>query len=430
MPLPDPFEADLSTFWRPWMAFAAQNGLAQLYLRGEPPVNYPPLYLALLAALGSFYRLIAPSFAYSPLQSVLIKLPAVVADLMVTALLFYAARLMVGGVGGETGRQVDKDGANEKSDPLSTCFLVSPTTFPLAVAALWAFNPAMIYVSAYWAQVDAIHTLWLVAALLAALRRRWGWGGVFVALALLTKLQAIVLVPLLIFLAWRWRGLVRWGVAGLATLAVGLAPLVLAGAGRSVASVYIGSVGYYPRLTVGAYNLWWSADYLGRRLLGHPPTNEMVIVGPITVRWLSLGLFAVYVALILWALWRSTPSRPTPNAALAAFFAAGMLFFGFFMLPTEIHERYVLPALAFLAPVAFRSRGLLIAYLVLSATVLLNVLEVLPFARWLLRLFRTVKSETLLASLANIALFGWLTYRFLRIAAPGRREPLPAPQEE
>ena len=66
---------------------------------------------------------------------------------------------------------------------------------------------------------------------------------------------------------------------------------------------------------------------------------------------------------------------------------------------------------------------MLIAYLVLSGTVLLNVLEVLPFAPWLLRLFRTVKSETLLASLANIGLFGWLTYRYLRLTARNSIQP-------
>lgn len=451
MPLSDPYDADLTTFWRPWMAFAAQHGLPALYLRGEPAVNYPPFYLALLAGLGTLYRLVSPGFAYSPLQSVLIKLPAVVADLAITVLLYHAARLMVEG---ETRKQldkgaVDKEPANESQEsrpgarpsctslstaPLSTCFLVSPSTFPLAAAALWAFNPAVIYVSAYWAQVDAIHTLWLLAALLAALRARWGWAGIFTALALLTKLQAIVLLPLLLLLAWRWRGLVRLGLGGLATLALGLAPFALTGALRSVVSVYGGSVGYYPRLTVGAYNLWWSADYIGRKLLGHPPTNDMVIAGPVTVRWLSLALFGAYGVLILWALWRSTPpDGPAPATALAVFFAAGMLFFGFFMLPTEIHERYVLPALAFLAPVAWRSRGLLIAYLLLSATILLNVLEVLPFAPWLLRLFHTLKSETLLASLANIALFGWLTTSFVRIAGTRGRKPLavPAkPQEE
>ena len=47
----------------------------------------------------------------------------------------------------------------------------------------------------------------------------------------------------------------------------------------------------------------------------------------------------------------------------------------------------------------------------------------LPFAPWLLRLFRTVKSETLLASLANIGLFGWLTYRYLRLTSQNPIQP-------
>ena len=81
MPLPDPYEADLSTFWRPWMAFAAQNGLAQLYLRGEPAVNYPPFYLALLAGMGWVSCLVILDLAYTQLLRILIKLPGVAGDL-------------------------------------------------------------------------------------------------------------------------------------------------------------------------------------------------------------------------------------------------------------------------------------------------------------------------------------------------------------
>ena len=72
LPLPDPYAADLTTFWLPWMNFGAQHGLAQLYLHGQPVVNYPPFYLALLTDLGKLYGLLVPSLDYTPLQSVLI----------------------------------------------------------------------------------------------------------------------------------------------------------------------------------------------------------------------------------------------------------------------------------------------------------------------------------------------------------------------
>ena len=97
MPLPDPYPADLTTFWLPWMNFGATHGLGQLYQHGEPVVNYPPLYLALLTFLGRLYGVLRPGFDYTPLQSVLIKLPAVVADLIVGAMLYFAALRVAAG---------------------------------------------------------------------------------------------------------------------------------------------------------------------------------------------------------------------------------------------------------------------------------------------------------------------------------------------
>ncbi|HRI56790.1 MAG TPA: glycosyltransferase 87 family protein, partial [Anaerolineae bacterium] len=186
LPLPDPFDADLSTFWLPWMAYGAEHGLAQLYQHGQPLVNYPPLYLALLVGLGKLYGLLVPGFEYTPLQSVLIKLSAVVADLAITALIYAAALRM-------TARDASAPSVSMKDGE-------RVRWFPLLAAGLWALNPAMIYVSAFWAQVDSIHTLWMMAALLAAMGRRWSWSGVFVALGLLTKLHAIVLLPLFVVL--------------------------------------------------------------------------------------------------------------------------------------------------------------------------------------------------------------------------------------
>ena len=60
-----------------------------------------------------------------------------------------------------------------------------------------------------------------------------------------------------------------------------------------------------------------------------------------------------------------------------AIFAAFMLLFGFFMLPTRIHERYLFPAISVLAlmfPFVKRARPL---YVVLTATLLINEAYVL-----------------------------------------------------
>lgn len=442
MPLPDPFDADLTTFWLPWMAYGAEHGLAQLYQHGQPLVNYPPLYLALLIGLGKLYGVLVPGFEYTPLQSVLIKLPAVAADLAITVLLYYAAARLVNQRLDEGSRPSAGDASAAPSMTEGAPVILRPGEgsrwLPLMAAGLWALNPAVIYVSAYWAQVDSIHTLWMLAALLAALGGRWGWSGALMGLALLSKLHAVVLLPLLFVLALRYNGRAAartaLGMAG--ALALGLLPLALGGALRSVATAYFGAVGFYPLLSANAYNGWFLVQSIGAQVFDQVILDTARVVGPVTLRWIGLGLLAGYTAAVLALLW---PHLEPGRAGAAGngsgwlpagpqwlvFGAAGLLFFGFFSLPTEMHERYGLPALAFLALPAARQRRVLWPYLLLTAVWSFNLVRVLPWGPGILNLLRGIPGDRLLASLASVALFIWLTVLYLRAArsAGAKEEP-------
>jgi Gpi18-like mannosyltransferase len=447
LPLPDPFDADLTTFWLPWMAYGAQYGLPQLYLEGEPLVNYPPLYLALLAGLGKLYALVVPGFEYTPLQSVLIKLPAVLADLGITVLLYAAAQRIARQI--VTARPaapaVIARRVADEAIPSSSREIASPQTarndgvaqtagkeswIPLLAAGLWALNPAIIYVSAFWAQVDSIHTLWMLAALLAALARRWGWSGVLMGLALLTKLHAVVLLPLLFVLALRHSlRAVAWGALGVAgMLALGLLPFFMSGVLDRVLAVYFGAVGFYPRLSVNAFNGWFIVQVISVQWFGRELLDTARVVGPVTLRWVGLALLGGYTAGLLGLLWRqleperrtmdgrAIAARPwlTAQERLLVFFAAGLLVFGFFSLATEMHERYGLPALAFLALPAAFWRRVLWPYLLLTVAWSLNLLRVLPWGPGIFHLLESIPGDRLLVSLANVILFAWLTILYLR----------------
>jgi hypothetical protein len=301
--------------------------------------------------------------------------------------------------------------------------------FPLLAAGLWALNPAILYVSAFWAQVDSIHTLWMLAALLAALARRWGWSGVFMGLALLTKLHAVVLLPLFLVLAWRCslRAVAR-GALGLAgTLALGLLPLALSGAGDHVVAAYFGSVGFYPKLSVNAFNGWFLVQTLSAQAFGRELLDTAQVVGPVTLRALGMGLLAGYAALLMWRIWPALEpppaGRPWLGAAvrLLVFSAAGLLVFGFFSLPTEMHERYGLPALAFLALPAARWRRVLWPYLLLTAAFTANLLRVLPWGPGIFNLLESIPGDRLLVSAASVLLFVWLTTLYLAETGRQRR---------
>jgi Gpi18-like mannosyltransferase len=88
------------------------------------------------------------------------------------------------------------------------------------------------------------------------------------------------------------------------------------------------------------------------------------------VGWALFGALAAFTLYMV-------HKRLKVSGDLVAIFAAFMLFFAFFMLPTRIHERYMFPAISVLAlmfPLLKKARPL---YVVLTATFLVNQAYVL-----------------------------------------------------
>jgi hypothetical protein len=112
---------------------------------------------------------------------------------------------------------------------------------------------------------------------------------------------------------------------------------------------------------VNAFNLW----ALGG--LWMPETPVLFAIG-----WILFGALATFVLYVL-------HKRFGASGELLVLFSAFILFFGFFMLPTRIHERYLFPALSVLAlmfPFLKKTRSI---YGFLSITCLVNQAYVLHF---------------------------------------------------
>jgi hypothetical protein len=135
------------------------------------------------------------------------------------------------------------------------------------------------------------------------------------------------------------------------------------------------------------------------------------------------------MTLLILRLWPTLerPAQPRGPVWLGAatrllvFYAAGLLVFGFFSLPTEMHERYGLPALAFLALPAARWRRVFWPYLLLTAAFSANLLRVLPWGSDIFRLLEGIPGDRLLVSAATVLLFAWLTILYLAEARRLRR---------
>lgn len=359
-------EPDMVLFLR-WARGLAEHNLSGFYA-AEGFCDYTPLSLLIFYGVGHLGAALDRLQDTATLQ-MLLKLPACLADLLLAVLLALEARRLFGPRAG------------------------------LPAFALFFLNPVVIYNSAYWGQVDSIFTTLIVAALLCTTRRWWLLTGALAAAALLTKFQAIALVPLLLLEAYRvatWRAVAPLLVAAVAAAAVILAPFAWAGCvEEALKRPYVQVIGQYSDLSKGAFNLW--------AITGMPEASDTSPL-PSVLQYVANG--AVQVSLtpddgrsnvstarlpLLWLTWRHTSLilyalavviilslyawRPTH---IGRYGAAMLLSFAFFLLPTEMHERYAFPALAcgvvWALADAWRER----AYLLFSGLMLLNLAAVTP----------------------------------------------------
>lgn len=328
-----------------------------------PPCNYPPLY-------PTFLRLYASALDWTghsePLTVpigdgsdrrlgrtyVLLKLPGILADVLGVWLV---ARI---------GRALRRNEAGGRA------------WFSMAAPVLYALSPALIYDSAVWGQTDTILAGLLLLAALAYVERRAGLLGAACTLALLLKLQALPVVALLaLAVAARYRA--DWAGRGRAlVLGAALAAGAVAAASAMVGTLaqwwigYRHAVGYYTNTTLGAMNLWW--------LLAAWADDRSAGMAGLTLRAWGIILMAIgtAIAAFRWARLRFAAEAALPALATVAW--------AFFVLPTQIHERYAVPAVAMLIAAAATERRWFLPAAFLSVTVMLNLVNELPlvFRPW------------------------------------------------
>ena len=170
----------------------------------------------------------------------------------------------------------------------------------------------------------------------------------------------------------------------MALAAVVTTPFTLTGTlGEVLQRGYVNVIGQYKQLSKGAFNTWTlvapadttdaAAPVVLTRIAAarqtEIPAGSSWLLA-LTWRRISLLVYALSVAVVL-AIYSL---RPGPIARYAA---AALLGLAFFLFPTEMHERYAFPALAFLALWAVSGQWRERAYFLLSALLLMNLTFVL-----------------------------------------------------
>ena len=388
-------------FWMHWMERIEQHGVINIFRTSDTDyVGYHWVLWLLNLVYAPFGDRYDP---HAPGLHLLVKVPPLVFDLVLIALVYRVTEVLASVEGGADARVARRLG--------------------LVAAGVMALQPAALYDSAVWAQTDAA----IAAAMLAGLYFAWRGAplvsGAAYALGLAVKPHPVIVAPLLALTLWRtggWRALLRFGLAVLGVSALVLGPWLLHGDGGRIMDVYTFLFTQERfRLSELAWNGWWIVDQAG------DPRPGSAIFGPlplITYARVALALSAGATLLGF--------AYAARKATFAALLVAGAYqAFAFYMLPVGSHERYLYPFLALLLPAALIDRRWLWLYVPVSLTLFANLFVVAPPVdawedRWVYGSFGVV------VSMVNVGLFAAFTVALLVSligGSTGLRRGVPSP---
>jgi Gpi18-like mannosyltransferase len=188
-------------------------------------------------------------------------------------------------------------------------------------------------------------------------------------MGVLSKPQSIALAPLIAFLILKergWKGWITSGLISAATTLLVILPFRWNNPLEFLIDIYLTGFGGYPYTSVYAFNFW--------AFHGFWKTDSALFLGLdfFTIGWLLFGILVIFSLYQL----QNKFSKSDESFVL---FTAFVLLFGFFMLPTRIHERYLFPAFSFIALIIPYISEMKQKYTILSITYLLNQTYVLSF---------------------------------------------------
>ena len=323
--IPNPgFEADIA-FWKSWGLAPYDHGLIDgLDLTNN---NYPTPFGYLLWVITTVYSIFANPHLFTDFWAntnllflTLIKLPAILADLGIAAIIIYI------------GKNAKKLG-----------FPTLPELFYLTLAALYLFNPVSILDSAVWGQVDSLGVFLFLGSVVLLLSKNPFLAGLLYMIALMTKLQNMIYGPLFFLFAWQYlgrAGLIKALIGGTVGFFGLNIEFLLAGRMNRVITSLTANYDYFPYLSLNAYNLWW----IVAKGFGMQVSDKILAIGLVNAKTLGLLLFSSSYALAAFTMLQKKNTNIVYTFFLSLIIAAG----GFFLFQTQSHDRYAFPIIVFL----------------------------------------------------------------------------------
>ena len=303
-PLIEGHPSDIACF-KSWANLAASQGLLNFY-KTDMFVDYPPGYIYILYVCGYIKNLFSLNFNSAAFVT-LLKAPAILSDILFSIIIFRLGKKPLGVI------------------------------VASILAVLYVFNPAVLFNSSIYGQIDSLFALLIFMALLFAFKDRLIIASVIFAAALSVKPQALIFAPIgiytLIEKTIQSKNLKTAGLSILSmilTFIVIILPFAIEQNFFWIFNLYGKTLSSYQYASVNAFNLF--------ALLGANGVNENNILFLFSYKiWGYISTIVIVVSSVFLFFKSRHKSKP--------FFIAMLIMAAFFVLSSRMHERYIFPVL-------------------------------------------------------------------------------------
>lgn len=385
-----------------WGGRLLDHGTSGFYAAGW--CDYPPAYMYICGLCAKIARLFGvTTYGYSAAEALIFKMPTILCDLAATYVIYRTAR---------------RFNCTERTSLILSCFV--------------ALNPAFIFISSVWAQMDMMLALLLVLTfiwLIKGVEKAEGAKdlpfiapdmivtGAIYGLAVSLKPQALMAGPIFaaafiyyIIVSIKNKRLLESVVTTALSAVCAFAVIILPALpftgeqeGLWLLDKYLGTATSYEYATIEAFNLF--------ALMGGNWINvRQPITGNDGMTYLQLGTALMALVIIVAILFFIFGDKKNKGIIFltCAFMLAGIFTLGHYM-----HERYLFPVLLLLlaAAVYYRDRRLYIAFFGFTCSMLLNTMAafIITDAESIVR-YQFYDDILTIGSLMTLLTFAWLTY--------------------
>jgi len=362
------FGGDIACF-KGWAAEVSSKGMADFYLLNGLR-DYPPGYIYVLYIIGKLQMLFSLDWN-SSLMLLMMKLPSIIADIISSYIIFRLAKKRVG------------------------------SYLALGLCSIYALNPAIIYNSAVWGQVDGLFTMLILLMVVYAMKERLIVASMIYIVALLMKPQALIFTPILLLAFIKKRDLRILAYSALAAISlfvILILPFSLKQNAFWIIDKYTSTLNSYPYGSLNAFNLFaliggnWEID-----------TTKIMTLSYSTWSSISIVFTVLFGGVVFFK------SKLEGKLPYVAFFTI----LSVFMLTTKMHERYMFPAIALCLVwyIFSKDKRAITIFAAFSSTHFINVAYVLNRSGLEGGLFISSTDGVLqIVALINLLLYFWVVW--------------------